>query len=80
MIQFAGTWMHIEIIILSEVSQKNAIWYYLYVESKMWYKSTYLLNKIRLTDIEYRLVAAKGERKEEGGNGSLGLAEASYYI
>ena len=34
--QFAATWMDLEIIILSEVSQTrtNIIWYQLYVESK----------------------------------------------
>ena len=33
---FAATWMDLEIIILSEVSQRkaNAIWYHLYVESE----------------------------------------------
>ena len=33
---FAGTWMDLEIIILSEVNQRkvNIIWYHLYVESK----------------------------------------------
>ena len=33
---FAATWMDLEIIILSDVSQtlKNIIWYHLYVESK----------------------------------------------
>ena len=36
--QFAGTWMQLEILILSEVNQKeriNTIWYYLYLESKI---------------------------------------------
>ena len=35
-VPFAATWMDLEIIILSEVSQtnKNIIWYHLYVESK----------------------------------------------
>ena len=32
---FAATWMDPEIVILSEVSQTNTIWYYLYVESKI---------------------------------------------
>ena len=45
---FAATWMNPEIIILSEVSQTEKdkyIWYQLYVESKIWYKWTYLQNK-----------------------------------
>ena len=35
---FAATWMDLEIVILSEVSQTktNIIWYHLYVESKKW--------------------------------------------
>ena len=45
---------------------------------KMWHKWTYLQNKNRLTDIESRLVAAKGV--EGGMDGCLGLANASYYI
>ena len=37
---FIATWMDLEIIILSEVSQKKkdeSIWYHLYVESKIWH-------------------------------------------
>ena len=39
---FSATWMDLEIIILSEVSQRktNIIWYHLYVISKKWYKWT----------------------------------------
>ena len=48
----ATTWMGLEIIILVEVNQKrktNTIWYHLYVESKTWYKLTYVWNKKRPT-------------------------------
>ena len=51
----AAKWMDLEIIILSEVSQRNTniIWYHLYEESKKWwYKWLYLQNRNRLTDIE----------------------------
>ena len=59
---FAATWMDLEIITLSEISQRktNIIWYHFYVKSKMWYKLTYLWNKNRLTVIENRIVVAKG--------------------
>ena len=40
---FAATWMQLEIIILSEVSQKKTN--HLYVESKIWQKWAYLQNK-----------------------------------
>ena len=61
---FSVRWMDLEIIILSEVSQTNTntIWYYLYVESKMRHTWTYLWNKNRLTDVDNRLVVAKGEK------------------
>ena len=51
---------------LSKVSpkEKDITWYYLYVESKIWLKWTYLTN--RLTDIENRLTIAK---EEWGGRG-----------
>ena len=60
---FAATWMDLENIILSEVSQTktNTICYHLYVESKIRHKWTYLWNRNRPTDIENRLVVAKGE-------------------
>ena len=60
---FAATWMQLEIIILSEVSQKEKYKYhviYLHVESKIWHKWTSLRNRSRIKDIENRSVAAKG--------------------
>ena len=54
--------------------------YHLYMESKIWHKWTYLRNKNSHTDIENRLVAAKEEGGREGWTGSLGLADANYFI
>ena len=54
--------------------------YHLYVESKTWYKWTYLQNRNRLTDIEKRLVGAKAGQVGEGWTGSLGVADTNYYI
>ena len=67
----AATWMDLEIITLSEVSQteKNIIWYHLYVESKKWYKWTYLQNRNISTDIETKLMVTKGDR----GRKKLGI-------
>ena len=62
---FAATWMDLEIIILSEVSQTktNTIWYHLYVEAKIWQKGTYLQKRNRLADIENKLMTTKGEKR-----------------
>ena len=48
------------------------------MESKIWYKYTYLQNRNRPIDKENRQVAAKGEG--EGWMGSLGLVDENYYI
>ena len=39
-----------------------------------------LHNRNRLIDMENRLVAAEGERKEVGWTGSLGLVDIKYCI
>lgn len=43
-------------------------------ESKIWYKSTYLLNKTRLTDIENGLVAAKVGGDRGGREWEFGIS------
>ena len=70
------------IVILSEISQKktNTIWCPLYVESKIWYKLTYLSNRNKLIDIKTNLWLPRGKWVEEGWVGSLRLADANYYI
>ena len=61
---FAATWMDLEIIILSEVSQAEKDKYHISLVCgiKKWYKWTYLQNRNRLTDIENKLVVTKGKR------------------
>ena len=64
---FAAMWLDLEIIILNEVGQTktNTIWYHLYVESKIWYKWTYVQNINRPTDIENKFTITRREREEE---------------
>ena len=44
--------------------RKTDIWYHLCMKSKIRYKWTYVQNKNRLTDIEYKFMAIKGESGE----------------
>ena len=58
--------MGLESVMLSELSQtekeENIILYPLYVESKKkWYKWTYLQNRNKLTDLENKLMVARGK-------------------
>ena len=55
-------------IILSEVSQRktNIVWYHFYVESKIWYKWTYLQNRKTATDIENKITVTTGARWGQG--------------
>ena len=46
----------------------------------MWHKGTYPQNRNRFTDMEIRLVVAKGEWERVGWTGSFGLVDANYYI
>ena len=47
---FAATWVDLEIIILSEVSQKktNTMWYHLYVEWNLKYDTNEFIYKIEI--------------------------------
>ena len=72
------TWMDLEIIILSEVHQKEKD-KYLHVESKIWHKWTCLQNRNRLTDREQTGGCQWGERAGEGQPGTLGLADANQH-
>ena len=68
--------MDLEIIILSEVTERNIIWYHLYVESKKGYKWTYLKNRNRFTDFEkLSLLMGTG-----GGWGWDGLEASDWHM
>ena len=61
---FVATWVDLEIIILSEVSQKDKYHMLsLCVECKIWHKWTHLQNRNRRTGVQNRLVVTKGEEK-----------------
>ena len=69
--QFAATWMDLEIIILSEVRQRNTniIWYHLYVESKKKNDTNELIYKTEMdshTHRKQKLMVTKGERGRGG--------------
>ena len=63
-------------LLCEEVRKRKTItvWYHSYVESQIWHKRTYLQNRNRLTDMENRLVFAKGEGCERGMDCELGIS------
>jgi len=78
---FAATWMQLEILILSEVSQTEKDMDRM-LSTCMWalkygHKGIYLQNRRRLTDLENRVSVAKGEGEGVGWTGSLGFADAT---
>ena len=56
------------------------VWSHLFVDSKIQYKWIYLWNRKWHTDIESRLVVAKGKRVRECYMENLGLADANSYM
>ena len=63
---FATTWVDLEIIILSEVSQRktNTTWYHLSMESKKKKSHELIQKRNRSTDTEDKLMATKAEREK----------------
>ena len=73
---YAATWVDLEIIILSKVNQKEKD-KYLYVETKIRHKWTYIWNK---TDPQIEQTCGCQGRVGKGRIESLGLTDANYYI
>ena len=76
----AARWMHLEMIILNEVSQQETypiryMWDLKYDINELIYET-----ETDSTDTENRPVVAKWERSEEGRTGSLVLAGTNHYI
>ena len=70
---FATTWMELETLILSEVSQKDKDKYHMIsLISGISYRAQMNLStEKKIMDLEKRLVIAKGEGEGLGGTGSL---------
>uniref|UniRef100_A0A8W4FFA4 DUF1725 domain-containing protein n=1 Tax=Sus scrofa TaxID=9823 RepID=A0A8W4FFA4_PIG len=78
---FAATWMELETLILSEVSQKKKDKYHMI--SHIWnlvYGTNEPFHRKENHDLENRLVVAKGWGREWDGLGSLGLIGADYCL
>ena len=77
--QFAATWMDLEIVILSEVREISYDITYMWTLKRN-YTNVLIYKTETDSDMENRLVVAKGEGVREGWSGSLGLRDANYYI
>ena len=53
---FAATWIHLQIITLSEVRERGIIWHHFYVESIKMIQINLFQNGNRLTDLENKLM------------------------
>ena len=74
---FVATWMKLETLILSEVSQKEKDKYLMI--SHIWNKEFHK-KETRFSDLENRLVVAKREGEGVGWTGNLGLIDADYCL
>ena len=80
---FAATRMYLQIVVLSEVRQKEidkCNVHHVYMESKIRDGRGYSQNRNRLTDIENRLVVAKGKGFGKDMDWQFGSAEANYSV
>ena len=77
---FAATWMELETLILSEISQKDKDKYYMIslINGIYYTAQMNLSTEKKSMDLENRLVVAKGEGV--GWTGNLGLIDANYCL
>ena len=76
---FAATWMELETLILSEVSQKKKDKYHMIslISGIEYLAQMNLSTEKKILDLENRLVVAKVEREGVGRTGNLGLIVAN---
>ena len=79
-VAIGSTWMHLENITLSEISQTkaNTVWYHLYVESKNNWNEHICRNIYRQRKQIYNY--QWGEGRVEGQIESMRLADTNYYV
>ena len=79
---FAVTWMELETLILSEVSQKEKDKYCMISLISGIDYTTYmnLSTEKKIMDLEKRLMVAKGKGERVRWIGNLGLIDANYYL
>ena len=69
----AAPWMNLEMIILSEIRQRQTSDDVIYMWNlKKWHKWTFLQNRNRVTNVENRLMVTRGGR-EKGINWEIGI-------
>ena len=74
----AATWMELETLILSEVSQKDKYHMISLLSGIKYMAQGNLSTEKKIMDLENRLVAPPGEREEVGGIRSLGLLDTTW--
>jgi len=79
---FATTWLELDTLILSEVSQKEKEKYHmiLLISGTSYMAQMNLSTEKKLMDLENRLVVYQGEVEGVGWTGSLGLINENYCI
>ena len=79
---FAATWMELETLTLREISQKEKDKYHMIalISGILHMAQMKLSTEKKITDLENRLVVAKGEGEGVGSLGSLGLIETNYCL
>ena len=80
---FAATWLDLEMIILSEISQKENDKHYLMPLTYGIWNTTQMNLSMKQTEsgaYTLDLWLPAGKELEDGSSGSLGLADANYYI